>query len=242
MPNTPAEPPPGAYPPSDHPLGDQTGDRLRDPAGPTPADLTDTKAIPADPLDRVTLDASLTKLLMVVLESLPPAKRVAFLLHDVFGVPYDTISQIVGRSPTATKTLARSARRRIHYRHPDVVKPDRAGRVEHELLLACAAGNATGLEKLLDPEITVLIDGGGKVQASNNTVRGVTAAAALLITLLANDETIVVTEQSVNGRIGLVLRQSGQVISIVMVNVRDDLVLDVWITANPEKLRLWNTK
>jgi len=205
-----------------------------------PTDLPPGDA-PGDPLDRVTLDASLTKLLMVVLDSLTPAKRVAFLLHDVFGVPYDAISEIVGRSPTATRKLARSARGQIHYRHFDEAKPNRAGRVEHELFLACAAGDVQRLEQLLDPEITVLIDHGGNAEPSINPVRGVPAAAALLINLLANGHSAVVAEQSINGGLGLVLRRGGQVISIVMVNVQDDRVLNVWIAANPEKLLQWNT-
>jgi len=207
----------------------------------SPADLPPGDA-PSDPLDRVTLDASLIKLVLVVLDSLPPAKRVAFVLHDVFGVPYDTISEIVGRSPTATRKLARLARRQIQYRHVDEAKPNRAGRVEHELFLACVAGDVQQLAQLLDPDITVSIDHGGNAEPSINPVHGVSAAAALLINLLANEHSAVVSEQSINGGLGLVLRQDGQVISIVMVNVRDDRVLNVWIAANPEKLRQWNTQ
>jgi len=206
----------------------------------TPADRPSGDDPPSDPLDRVTLDASLTKLLLVVLESLTPAQRVAFVLHDVFGVPYDTISEIVGRSPIATKKLTRSARRQIQYRHVDAAKPEPAGGVEHEFFRACSAGDLRQLEGLLDPEITVLVDRGGKARPID-PIRGISAAAASLIRLFADEQTVVAAEQSVNGRVGLVLRQGGQVVSIVMVNVRDDLVLDVWIAANPDKLRQWNT-
>ena len=204
----------------------------------TPADPPSGDIPPTDPLDRVTLDASLIKLLTVVLESLTPAKRVAFVLHDVFGVPYDAISEIVGRSPSATRKLTRSARRRIHYRPSDVPDPAQTGGVLHELFLACSAGDVARLERLLDPEITVLIDHGGTVRWID-PVRGAPAAAALLIELLSDEHKL--SEQSVNGGVGLVLRQSGNVVGIVLVNIRNDLVLDAWIVTNPDKVRFWNT-
>ncbi|MET0965289.1 MAG: sigma factor-like helix-turn-helix DNA-binding protein [Nakamurella sp.] len=203
----------------------------------TPADPPSGDLTPTDPLDRVTLDASLTKLLTVVLESLTPAKRVAFVLHDVFGVPYDAISEIVGRSPSATRKLTRSVRRRIHYRPSDGPDPAQTG-VMHEFFLACSAGDVTRLERLLDPEVTVQTDHGGTARSIDN-VRGAPAAAALLIELLADEQKL--SEQSVNGGVGLVLRQSGHVVGIVLVNTRNDLVLDVWIVTNPDKLRNWNT-
>jgi len=204
----------------------------------TPADPPSGDVPPTDPLDRVTLDASLTKLLTVVLESLTPANRVAFVLHDVFGVPYDAISEIVGRSPTATRKLARSARRRIHYRPSDGPEPAQTGGVMHEFFLACSAGDVARLERLLDPEITVLTDHGAAVR-SIDPVRGAPAATALLVELLADEREV--SKQSVNGDVGLVVRQGNQVVGIVLVNTRNDLVLDVWIVTNPDRLRYWNT-
>ena len=230
---------PGDLPPGDTPPGASAAGVPPRQVGPTTGKPTGPAAAAPDPLDRVTLDASLTNLLLVVLDSLTPANRVAFVLHDVLGVPYDTISQVVGRSPATSRRLARSARRQIHQRQMDGASPNLAGGVEHELVLACSAGNQQRVADLLHPEITVLIDRGA-VGSSTDPIGGVPAVAALLIDLLAGERTMV-TEQSVNGRSGLVLRQGSAVVGIVMVNIRDNLVLNVWIAVNPDKLRHWNT-
>ncbi|MET0863537.1 MAG: sigma factor-like helix-turn-helix DNA-binding protein [Nakamurella sp.] len=235
--------PPGNDPSQGRQAGDGPPDSV-----PTTATGKTPLTVAGDPRDRVTLDASLTTLLMTVLDSLTPAKRVAFLLHDVFGVSYTTISEIVGRSPAATRSLARTARRQVHYRPVHDDNPsgksfqlsDRKSLTEHDFFLAGAMGDQKQLELLFDPAITVLIDTGGIEVSSVDPVRGRPAAAALIINLLVNDRTIDATEQSVNGRAGLVLRRAGRVVSVVIVEIRDDLVRDMWIVANPDKLRQWN--
>jgi RNA polymerase sigma-70 factor (ECF subfamily) len=234
----PGGPPPGGPPPSDTPPGGPVAGVPPSQVGAT-GEPVGRAAAARDPLDRVTLDASLTNLLLVVLDSLPPANRVAFVLHDVFGVPYGTIAQVVGRSPAASKELARSARRQIHHRQLDGAAPNLAGGIEHELVLACSAGDPQRVADLLHPEVTVLIDRGA-LGPSTDPIRGVPAVAALLIDLLAGERSV--AEQSVNGRSGLVLRQGSAVVGIVMVNIRNNLVLNVWIAVNPGKLRHWNTR
>jgi RNA polymerase sigma-70 factor (ECF subfamily) len=191
--------------------------------------------------DRITLDESLSRVLVAVLSSLTPAERVAFVLHDVFGVPFRTISDIVGRSPDATRTLARTARQRIRRRHEDVAPPGPDSAVVRDFSRACAAGEQRRLEILLDPGITVTVDSGGTVRAPAAPVRGVERTAQLLIALFADEPAMVVSEQSINGQVGLLLRRGGQVVGTVGLNVRGERILDVWVVANPDKLRHWNT-
>ena len=83
------------------------------PAGALAEPIGGTGAPPADPLDRVTLDETVSTALLLVLESMTPAERVAFVLHDVFAVPFDEIAETVGRTPAACRQLAASGRRRI---------------------------------------------------------------------------------------------------------------------------------
>jgi RNA polymerase sigma factor (sigma-70 family) len=94
---------------------------------PDPAELAGR---PADPADRVTLDESVSMAFLVVLESMTPAERVAFILHDVFGYPFADVAGIVGRSPAACRQLASSARRRVHAaRSAEAPAPGQAGLV-----------------------------------------------------------------------------------------------------------------
>ncbi|MGH9917327.1 MAG: sigma factor-like helix-turn-helix DNA-binding protein, partial [Nitrososphaerales archaeon] len=119
-----------------------------------PDPLTETS-----PEDDALLADSVGLALLVVLDTLAPAERLAFVLHDLFGVPFDEIAPIVGRTPTATRQLASRARRRIQ---SDPAAPDASAATQREVvaafLAASRSGDFAGLLRLLDPDVTLRAD------------------------------------------------------------------------------------
>ncbi|TXN28327.1 RNA polymerase subunit sigma-24 [Lacisediminihabitans profunda] len=208
---------------------------------PIPHPRAETRQILADPVDRISLDESLNMLLLVVLESLTPEQRVAFILHDVFGVPFWGIADVVGRSPDDARELARSARRQIQQRRKHEVPQEHHRSIVMELLGGCTARAEDRVRAILHPDITVLIDNGGRVNSAPSPVRGVDEAARLLIGVVTGVPGMTVSEQSVNGQTGLVFRQASRVVGVLSVNIKADNIVDTWIVLNPDKLRAWNT-
>lgn len=190
--------------------------------------------------DRVSLDQSLNMLMLVVLDSLEPEERVAFILHDVFGVPFGGIADVVGRSPESTRELARSARRRIRHRRKEPGSERDHRRVVLELLAGCEAGDETAVRATLHPDITAMIDSGGRVDAARAPVHGPDRVAPLLVHLFAEAPGISVTEQSVNGHSGLVFDRAGEVVGVLSAHLTAGRIIELWIVVNPDKLGHWN--
>ena len=118
-----------------------------------------------DPADRVTLDESVSYALLTVLEQLSPAERTAFVLHDVFDVPFGDVAEVVGRTPEAVRQLASRARRHVRRERPRFA----ASRDEHERAVrafarAVAEGDLEGLVAVLDPDVVWTSDGGGRAR------------------------------------------------------------------------------
>jgi RNA polymerase sigma-70 factor (ECF subfamily) len=114
-----------------------------------------------DPADRVTLDDSVRLALLVVLERLSPAERVAFVLHDIFGLPFDTVAETVGRPEASCRQLARRARLKLEAPEGGrsaVVTPDQHRVVTERFIAACANGNFADLLAVLDPDVTGGVD------------------------------------------------------------------------------------
>ncbi len=202
----------------------------------TASDLTAT----ADPLDRVTLDDEVSTALLIVMESMTPAERVAFVLHDVFAVPFDEIATIVGRTVTAVRQLATSARRRVR---DNEVSP--RNRKQHdEVLLAFAAavsgGDLAALTALLDPSVTLRSDGGGVVNAARRAVLGVSNVARFMLGTVRKRSSLEFREQLTGDGVALAAIEGDQLLAIVNVKVRDGLITDVWMQVNPEKLTTWS--
>ena len=193
-----------------------------------------------DPLDRVTLDESVGMALRVTLESLSPEERVAFILHDIFGMPHPTVADIVGGTATSSRVLARSARRSVRARRARADSNSAHTAVVHAVREACAIADIAALEQLCDAGVVALTDSGGRVVAAQHPVTGPAAVARLLANTLAPAGDCVVTEQPVNGQNGLVVRRGGRVCAVVGLGISDALVTDVWIIVDPLKLRHWN--
>ena len=118
--------------------------------------------------------------LLVVLDTLPPAERVAFVLHDTFGLPFGEIAEITGRSPAAARQLASRARRRIQGSEPDAPDSARLGRqrqVVEAFLAATRGGDLAGLIAILDPDVVLTSDGAAVPAGGARTVRGAQAVA-----------------------------------------------------------------
>src|ERR1700751_3704316 len=120
----------------------------------------------ADPADRVTLDESINMAFLVVLESMPPAERVAFVLHDVFRYSHAEVAEITGRTPAACRQLASSARRRIHAAQAPTTPSARQAGLVRDFKRAWEAKDIGALIGLLDPGATMTADGGGRASAA----------------------------------------------------------------------------
>ncbi|WP_310961797.1 RNA polymerase sigma factor SigJ [Nocardioides terrisoli] len=193
-----------------------------------------------DPLERVTLDESISTALLVVLEAMTAAERVSFVLHDVFAMPFAEIAEIVGRTPAACRQLATSARRRVQQS-----RSRRVSRAEHdEVVRAFAAAARTGdiasLITVLDPDVVLRSDGGGIVTAARNPVVGADKVARFLFGALQKNPTAVVLDQETPDGLGFALWDDGRIIGVVTLDVVAGLVTDVRLMMNPDKLTLWN--
>jgi RNA polymerase sigma factor (sigma-70 family) len=193
----------------------------------------------ADPADRVTLDESVSMAFLVVLESMTPAERVAFVLHDVFRYSFAEVAEIVGRTPAACRQLASSARRRIPQAPVAEIPSDHAG-VVRNFKQAWQAGDIAAILDLLDPDATVVADGGGVVSAALNPINGADPIARFFIGLARGPATdLVLLERAVNGQPGLVALQDGVIVTVFAFDIAGDRISHIWAIRNPFKLRSW---
>jgi RNA polymerase sigma-70 factor (ECF subfamily) len=194
-----------------------------------------------DPADRVTLDESVNMAFLVVLESMTPAERVAFILHDVFRYSFAEVAEVVGRTPAACRQLASSARRRIgESQAPAVATPQRAD-VVREFKQAWEAKDINALIGLLDPDATAVADGGGLVSAEPYPVAGGEQIARLLVEVIGRSPDLTIRERTVNGQPGVVAEQDGVTVTVMAFDVAGDRIRRIWAVRNPEKLRSWTS-
>ena len=197
------------------------------------------RAEPADPADRVTLDESVNMAFLVVLESMTPAERVAFILHDVFRYPFAEVAEMVGRTPAACRQLATSARRRIRASQaPAVSTAGQAGLVR-QFKEAWEARDIEALVDLLDPDATMIADGGGMVGTVLRPVEGSERIAQYLIHIAGKAPGLTLLVRTVNGRPGLVAQHAGVTVTVAAFSVTEGLITRIWAIRNPEKLRPW---
>ncbi|MFI1916737.1 RNA polymerase sigma factor SigJ [Nocardia sp. NPDC020380] len=191
----------------------------------------------ADPADRVTLDESISMAFLVVLDSMTPAERVAFVLHDVFRYSFAEVAEIVGRTPAACRQLASSARRRIQSsREPS--SEERAD-VVRDFKRAWETKNIEALIGLLDPRAIATADGGGLALAFLDPISGGEQVARAWMEIAARSPEITLLERTVNGQPGLVAELDGVIVSVYAFDVSDGRITRIWVIRNPEKLRPW---
>jgi RNA polymerase sigma factor (sigma-70 family) len=196
---------------------------------------------PLDPADRVTLDESVNMAFLVVLESMTPAERVAFILHDVFRYSFTEVAEIVGRTPAACRQLATSARRRVREGQAPATPTARQAGIVRDFKQAWDAKDIEAIVGLLDPDAVVVADGGGLVPASLEPIAGPDVIASYIVRLssLAPDMTLL--ERTVNGQPGLVAMFDGAIATVFAFEFADDRIRRIWAVRNPEKLRPWTT-
>ena len=198
-----------------------------------------------DPENEAVLADSVGVALLVVLDALTPAERVAFVLHDLFGMPFDEIGSIMGRSVAAAKQLASRARRRV--RGSPV--PSDAGRarqraVVEAFLRAANTGDLEGLLAVLDPDAVMRIDGAarkafGAVDAAETVreMRGATTWAPQLIALSRGLGQRFVQMALINGSVGLILAPRGKLVRVVTFTFANDKVTQLDTIGDPARLR-----
>jgi RNA polymerase sigma factor (sigma-70 family) len=201
-----------------------------------------TEATTDDPADRVTLDESVNMAFLVVLESMTPAERVAFILHDVFRYPFAEVAEIVGRTPAACRQLATSARRRVRQSQAPVRPTAQQAGVVRAFKAAWEAKDMDALIGLLDPDATAVADSGGLSVAFLLPIEGGEQIARAWVEI-ANRATGTMTflERTVNGQPGLVAQQDGVIVTVFAFEVAGDRIKHIWTVRNPEKLRTWTT-
>jgi len=187
----------------------------------------------ADPAGEAELADSVGRALLVVLDALGPAERIAFVLHDLFAVPFDEIAPVVGRSPAATRQLASRARRRVKDART-VPDPDRAlqRRVVDAYLAAARAGDFRRLMDLLDPDVRLHADFGSAAAA--RFLRGASEVAGSALTFARSG--VVGRPALVNGAAGAVSFRDGEVFSVMGFTVSGGRIVAIDILADPERL------
>ena len=173
--------------------------------------------------------------LLVVLETLEPAERLAFVLHDVFGITFDEIAPIVDRSVDAARQLASRARRRVQSRAPNA-DPDvrEQRRVVDAFMAAAREGDFEGLVAVLDPDIVLRADGGALAGLSR-VVRGASAVASQAATFSRSGLSSQLV--LVNGHLGFVSRRpDGHVFSVLGFTIAGGKIVEIDILADPERL------
>ncbi len=189
-----------------------------------------------DPDQEALLGDSVGLAMLVVLDSLAPAERIAFVLHDVFAMPFDEIAPIVGRTPTAARQLASRARRRVQGAPVPDVDLDGQWAVVDAFLAASRAGDFERLLNVLDPEVVLRSDGGAARPGLTVLVRGAQAVAERAMTFRRFAETS--TRVLVNGTPGGVAwAPDGSPFSVVALTVKGGRIVVIDVLADPDRLR-----
>ncbi len=186
-----------------------------------------------DPEQEALLADSVGLALLVVLDTLNPSERLAFVLHDIFAMPFDEIAPIVDRSETATRQLASRARRRV--RGGAMVKDadlPASRKVVDAFLAASRAGDFNALLTVLDPEIVFRIDGATSPKGVSREVRGAPAVARQFSGRAQGFRTALV-----NGAVALIVAPRGHLFLVLNLTIRNGKIAEIEAVADPTRLR-----
>ncbi|MFI6026553.1 RNA polymerase sigma factor SigJ [Amycolatopsis magusensis] len=190
-----------------------------------------------DPEQQALIADAVGLALLVVLESLNPAERLAFVLHDLFGLPFEQIAPIMDRTPVAARKLASRARQRVQGAAP-APDPDPAAqrRIVDAFLAAARGGDLTALMTILDPDVTLRADGGKALPGGMRVLRGAEAVAGQLATFQRMATVSTTRPALVNGVAGLVNTVGGELVSIISFTVTGDKIAAIDILSDPDRL------
>jgi RNA polymerase sigma factor (sigma-70 family) len=189
------------------------------------------------PDEEALLADSVGLALLVVLDTLSPAERLAFVLHDMFELPFEEIAPMVGRTPAAARQLASRARRRVKGAELPAPDPDLARQrdVVDAFFLAARGGDFDALVALLDPEVVLRSDFGARRPAASRVVHG--AAAVASQALMAALPTAQLHPALVNGAAGMVITVRGRPFAVMGFTVVDGRIVEIDAIADPERVR-----
>jgi RNA polymerase sigma factor (sigma-70 family) len=212
----------------EEPMGDPSGVHIPEPIV--------SRGEGVDPEHEVLLADSVGLALLVVLETLTPAERLAFVLHDMFAVPFAEIAPIVGRSPAAARQLASRARRRVR---GAATVPDadltRQREVVDAFFAAARAGDFDALLAVLDPSVVLRADVGAGPAGASREVRGAPTVAGQALTF--SQFAPFARPALVNGAAGVVVAPRGRPFSVMGFTVRGGKIVEIDILADPARLR-----
>ena len=200
------------------------------------AELPAKSTAPLDPEQEAVLSDSVGLALLVVLDRLSPAERLAFVLHDLFAVPFDEIARIVGRTEEATRQLASRARRRVQGggRVPDAeLHPQRD--VVDKFLTALRAGDFEGLVAVLDPDVVVNIDAAAAAPGAAREIRGAETWARNAIAFSRGAR--FVRPVLVDGTVGAMLAPQGHLSRVLRLTIKEGKIRQVDIIGDPARLQ-----
>ena len=184
-----------------------------------------------DPEEQALLADSVGAAMLAVLDTLAPAERVAFVLHDLFAVPFEQVAPLVGKSPAATRQLASRGRRRVQGRDAGVPDPQRQREVVAAFLAASREGDFTGLVALLDPQVVLRADATMAAYGNDPELHGRDAVAAAF-----SGRAKAALPRLVDGRAGAVWQLRGEVRAIFDFTVVDGLIVAIDLLGDPETL------
>ena len=194
-----------------------------------------------DPADQVSLADSVSIALLVVLERLSPAERTAFVLHDVFDIPFEEVGEIVGRSPAAVRQLASRARRHVAQQRPrSRATPADHRRIVEAFASACVQGDVNALVCLLDEDVVWRSDGGGQVGAIRKPLHESGRVAKALIGVTRRWPPVTGAIALVNGAPGLLAADADGVLTVIAFTLspgEHGRITEIHSFRNPDKLQ-----
>ncbi|MFZ3471735.1 RNA polymerase sigma-70 factor [Streptomyces sp. 4.24] len=185
------------------------------------------------------LAESVSTAMLVVLETLSPAERVVFVLHEVFGYAHGEIAGFLDRPEATVRQISHRARAHVQDRRPRFdTDGARRREVTARFMDACAGGDLNAVMELLAPEVTAWSDGGGKVTASHHPLHGPTQVARWLLRVMAQAKTAgaAVTTAVVNGELGVLCRLADAPVGALTFDLEDGLLRNLRFQVNPDKL------
>ena len=192
----------------------------------------------SDPEQQALLADSVGLALLVVLDALSPAERLAFVLHDMFAMPFEEIAPIVDRTPAAARQLASRARRRVQGRRPE---PDadmsEQRRLVDAFLAAARAGDFDALVAVLDPDVVFNLDTGGVPPRAREPVVGADAVAEQVVTSGYRRLASIARPATVNGAAGLLIAPEATPVAVIGFTTQNGRIVEIDLVADPEKLR-----
>jgi len=200
--------------------------------------LPDPLLTPTDPQEIIADDVTVT--LMLAMERLSPLERAAFLLHDVFGTPLKDVAATLDREPAAVRQLASRARKNVRReRVRYALETAEADRIARAFFIAARDGDATVLADLLAADVAIHTDGGGKVLAFRNVVRGIDHILRLFASVQRKDlpPPVLLRTAVIDGLPGYISRHPDGSVGTTALDLRDGRIRSIYIVRNPEKLK-----